>query len=65
MSYSPIEAKNEFALDIALARKAVDAPDQLTAIATQAKKRGEDELAQALLNEAHRLEWAYDEANDN
>lgn len=65
MSYSPIEAKNEFTLDIALARKSVDAPERLEAIAKQAKKRGEDELAEALQREAHRIEWSYDEARDN
>jgi len=65
MSYSIEQAKQEQASAIAYAEKGVDAPDKLRELANQVKKDGDDELAEYLINKATRMEFAYDEANDN
>jgi len=65
MSYSIEQAKQERAMEISYAMKGVDAPEKLIELATQVKKEGEDELAEYLIHKATRMEFAYDEANDN
>lgn len=51
--------------DIAKARQAVDAPDQLRAIAKEVRKQGNEALADALTREAIYIEFDYDRANNN